>query len=180
LTFQEVLVNRKPYKIKVLERNGNNFLVEVNGKTFSVAFKNSGQGNAAVLEINGKTFSASVNKGHGGFRQVVIDRKLFDVQLQPKILKEPLTQPEFTIKIVKKPTSSLIVVKDAVVAPISGRIISLKASVGRTVEKGACICVLEAMKMQNLVVSHKAGIVREIRVSAGAVVNKGDVLAIIS
>jgi biotin carboxyl carrier protein len=180
LTLQEVLVNKKPYKIRVLERNGSSFLVEVDGKTFSVVFRNSGQGKAAVLEINGKTFSASVNKGYGGFRQIVIYRKLFDVQFQPKILKEPLAQQEPTLKVVKKPTASLIVEKDAVTAPISGRIVSLKADVGRKIEKGACICVLEAMKMQNLVISHKAGVVREIKVSVGAVVNKGDVLATIS
>ncbi|MEM3458727.1 MAG: biotin/lipoyl-containing protein [Candidatus Bathyarchaeia archaeon] len=180
MTFQEVLVNKKPYKIRVLERNGSSFLVEVDGKTFSVAFRNSGQGKAAVLEINGKTFSASVNKVYSGFRQVVIDGKLFDVQFQPKILRESTTQQEPMFKVVKKPAAGLIVGKDAVTAPISGRIVSLKANIGRKIEKGACICVLEAMKMQNLVVSHKAGIVKEIRVSAGAVVNKGDVLAIIS
>jgi len=179
LTLREVLVNKKPYEIRVLEQNGKNFLVEVNGKTFCVAFKNSSQGKVAVLEINGKTFSAIVNKLQGGFLQVVIDGKLFDVQLH-KIHKKASIETESIVKIAKKSATNLIVEKNAVTAPISGRIVSLKADVGIKIEKGACICVLEAMKMQNQVLSHKAGIVKEIRVSAGSVVNRGDVLAIIS
>lgn len=173
-------MNMKPHKVRVLERNGSVFLVEVNGKTVSVKFKSLSHGKTVMLEINGKVFSANFIRVHGNSLKVGVDRKHFDVQLQPKIPKEHLIRPVSVVKTVKKSAASLVVEKDAVTAPIAGRIVLLKADVGRKVEKGACICVLEAMKMQNEVTSHKAGTVKEIRVSAGTVVNKGEVLAVIS
>ena len=74
----------------------------------------------------------------------------------------------------------LAIEKDAVTAPIAGRIVLLTADVGQKVEKGECICILEAMKMENEVAAPKAGVVKEIRVSEGAIVNKGDILAVIT
>jgi biotin carboxyl carrier protein len=56
----------------------------------------------------------------------------------------------------------------------------LRANVGQKVEKGECICVLEAMKMENEIAAPKTGVVKEIKVSKGAIVNKGDVLAVIT
>lgn len=170
----------KPHKVRLLERNDDVFLVEVNGKTVSVKFKSLGYGKTAMLEINGKVFSANFIRIDGNSLKIGVDRKHFDVQLQPKILKEPLIRQMSAAKTVKKPTASLVVEKDSVTAPIAGRVVLLKADVGRKVEKGTCICILEAMKMQNEVASHKAGVVKEIRVSVGTVVKKGEVLAVIN
>ena len=50
---------------------------------------------------------------------------------------------------------------------------------GAQVEVGAGIIVVEAMKMQNEMKSPKSGLVTELRVSVGATVNAGDVLAVI-
>ncbi|MFN2597555.1 MAG: biotin/lipoyl-containing protein [Pyrinomonadaceae bacterium] len=50
---------------------------------------------------------------------------------------------------------------------------------GATVEAGAGLVVVEAMKMQNELKSPKAGTVVELRARAGATVNAGEVLAVI-
>jgi len=81
--------------------------------------------------------------------------------------------------IARKTIPSLPAPKDAVTAPMAGRIMALKVSVGQRVSKGECICILEAMKMANEVVAPKDGVVREVLVSEGAIVNQGDVLAVI-
>jgi biotin carboxyl carrier protein len=39
---------------------------------------------------------------------------------------------------------------------------------------------LEAMKMENEIAAPKTGVVKEIRVSEGAIVNEGDILAVIT
>jgi acetyl-CoA/propionyl-CoA carboxylase biotin carboxyl carrier protein len=51
---------------------------------------------------------------------------------------------------------------------------------GATVEEGTLIAVVEAMKMENEIVAHKAGTVAELPISAGASVATGDTLAVIS
>lgn len=64
-----------------------------------------------------------------------------------------------------------------VTAPMPGKILGVKASVGQAVKKGDVIIVLEAMKMENEVVAPEDGTVASINVSEGASVESGDVLA---
>ncbi len=66
-----------------------------------------------------------------------------------------------------------------VAVPMQGTIVKVTVAVGDVVELGQTICVLEAMKMENNVVSEKAGTVKEIKVAAGDAVGPGDVVAII-
>jgi len=67
-----------------------------------------------------------------------------------------------------------------VVAPMPGTIADIDVNVGDQVVWGQKLMILEAMKMENEIVSHRDGVVSEIRVSPGALVNTGDVLAIVS
>ena len=66
-----------------------------------------------------------------------------------------------------------------VMVPMQGTIVKILVAVGETVEAGQTICVLEAMKMENAINTEKAGVVKEIRVTEGASVGGGDVVAII-
>lgn len=64
-----------------------------------------------------------------------------------------------------------------VAAPMPGKILSVKASVGAAVKKGDVILLLEAMKMENEVVAPEDGTVASINVAAGDSVEAGDTLA---
>jgi acetyl-CoA/propionyl-CoA carboxylase biotin carboxyl carrier protein len=66
-----------------------------------------------------------------------------------------------------------------VAVPMQGTIVKVTVAVGDQIELGQTVCVLEAMKMENNVVSEKAGTVKEVRVAAGDAVGPGDVVAII-
>ena len=50
---------------------------------------------------------------------------------------------------------------------------------GATVEEGALVCIIEAMKMENEITAHKAGVVAELPIAEGAAVTAGDTLAVI-
>ncbi len=67
----------------------------------------------------------------------------------------------------------------SVEAPMQGTIVKVLVEVGQTVEVGAGIVVLEAMKMENQINAEKAGTVKEIKVTAGDTVGGGDILAVI-
>ncbi len=71
------------------------------------------------------------------------------------------------------------VASGSVEAPMQGTIVKLLVEVGQTVEVGAGIVVLEAMKMENQINAEKAGTVKEIKVAAGDTVGGGDILAVI-
>ena len=67
----------------------------------------------------------------------------------------------------------------SVEAPMQGTIVKLLVEVGDTVEVGAGIVVLEAMKMENQINAEKAGTIKELKVAAGDTVGGGDILAVI-
>ncbi|MEU8897072.1 acetyl/propionyl/methylcrotonyl-CoA carboxylase subunit alpha [Nocardia sp. NPDC048505] len=66
---------------------------------------------------------------------------------------------------------------DAVTAPMQGTVVKVAVEEGQTVEAGDLIAVLEAMKMENPVNAHKAGVVTGLAVEAGAAITQGTVLA---
>jgi len=182
LTDDEILVNKKPHRVMVLERNGKSFLVSVNEKVVTAKMKNPRQEKSVIVEIDGKSIQAKIDRIQRKILQIEIDGKSFRVQLSPEISKEKTAGLEPRTNIVRKPTmrTRVSIDKDAVTAPIAGRIVLLKAYEGQKIEKGECICVLEAMKMENEIAAPKAGIIKEIRVSEGTVVNERDILAIIT
>ncbi|WP_227984125.1 acetyl-CoA carboxylase biotin carboxylase subunit [Nocardia spumae] len=66
---------------------------------------------------------------------------------------------------------------DAVTAPMQGTVVKVAVEEGQSVEAGDLIAVLEAMKMENPVNAHKAGVVTGLAVEAGAAITQGTVLA---
>jgi acetyl-CoA/propionyl-CoA carboxylase, biotin carboxylase, biotin carboxyl carrier protein len=65
------------------------------------------------------------------------------------------------------------------VSPIQGTVLRVAVEQGADVEEGALICVIEAMKMENELTAHRAGKISDLRISEGASVTSGDVLATI-
>lgn len=62
-------------------------------------------------------------------------------------------------------------------APMQGKIVSVKVSVGQQVKKGDVVLILEAMKMENEVVAPQDGTIASINVSDGDKVESGAVVA---
>ena len=63
-----------------------------------------------------------------------------------------------------------------IVAPISGKIISIHVAIGDLVAADQLVLKLEAMKMENEIAAPIAGIVKEIAVSEGSDTTTGQLL----
>lgn len=61
-------------------------------------------------------------------------------------------------------------------APMPGKILGVRASVGQAVKKGDVVAVLEAMKMENEIVAPSDGTVASVNVSTGDAVVAGATL----
>ena len=69
---------------------------------------------------------------------------------------------------------------DAVKSPMPGNVLKICVTQGQKVNEGDVLLILEAMKMENEVVSTKSGTVARILVSQGAVVETGSPLVVIA
>jgi acetyl-CoA/propionyl-CoA carboxylase, biotin carboxylase, biotin carboxyl carrier protein len=67
-----------------------------------------------------------------------------------------------------------------VTVPMQGTVVKILVKPGDEVEAGQAVCVLEAMKMENNILSQFAGRVSEVRVEAGDPVGTGDVVVVLA
>jgi biotin carboxyl carrier protein len=80
---------------------------------------------------------------------------------------------------VETPAAPKAVVGNKIVAPLPGRVISLKVKVGDTVNAGDEVVILEAMKMENSITSDYSGTVLQVAVAEGDNVATDAVLIIV-
>lgn len=77
----------------------------------------------------------------------------------------------------KKSISQDNIQGEIIPSPMPGTIIKVNFKTGETIKKGQSILILEAMKMENDIVSPKDGIITNIFVNAGDTVKTDDKLA---
>ncbi|MFI5262230.1 MAG: acetyl-CoA carboxylase biotin carboxyl carrier protein subunit [Candidatus Limnocylindrales bacterium] len=65
-------------------------------------------------------------------------------------------------------------------AQIPGRVVSIRVQPGDVVELGQRLLVVEAMKMENEIRAHQAGRIERVAVTAGQLVERGDVLVVLA
>ena len=61
----------------------------------------------------------------------------------------------------------------AISAPMPGNIIEVKVKAGDSIQPGDVVCVLEAMKMNNMIYADRAGVIASVEVVAGQAVEYG-------
>ena len=99
----------------------------------------------------------------------------------------PLPAPKEQIHQPTPVASASDVVKDSptprtgvkVDAPMPGTILDVRVEVGKSVDAGMVLVILEAMKMENEIVAPQAGKVVEVLTSKGATVDSGDTLVVL-
>jgi acetyl-CoA/propionyl-CoA carboxylase biotin carboxyl carrier protein len=69
--------------------------------------------------------------------------------------------------------------QEAVVSPMQGTVLKVQVADGDAVEPGAVICVIEAMKMENEVHAHRAGVVAGLAIAEGQPIANGQLICVI-
>ncbi|HEY4281412.1 MAG TPA: acetyl-CoA carboxylase biotin carboxylase subunit [Conexibacter sp.] len=68
---------------------------------------------------------------------------------------------------------------DTLPSPMQGNMWRVKVRAGDTVKEGQLLCIIEAMKMENEITAHKAGVIVEVPIVEGAAIAAGDTIAVI-
>jgi len=69
--------------------------------------------------------------------------------------------------------------KDAIVTPMQGTVLAVEVAEGDEVEAGQVICVVEAMKMENEIAAHRAGVITQLAVEPGQAVTSGQTICVV-
>jgi acetyl-CoA/propionyl-CoA carboxylase biotin carboxyl carrier protein len=70
--------------------------------------------------------------------------------------------------------------RDAVVSPMQGTVLAVEVGEGDEVRAGQVICIVEAMKMENEITSHREGFVSGLTVATGEAVKSGQVICVVA
>ena len=113
-----------------------------------------------TITVNGNVYEVTVEEGTG-------------TGTAPAAPKAAPAAPKAAPKAVSQGAQGSV----TVAAPMPGKILGIKASVGQAVKKGEVLVILEAMKMENEIVAPEDGTVASINVANGDSVEAGATIA---
>ena len=145
--------------------NGSHLDVEVGGSPIGADFVPLPDGEVYSLTIEGRVHEITVEET-GGVCWVTLHGRRF-----PVLVRHPL---EKTLREVRRHAPAAR--GEEVASPIPGLVVAIKVGVGQTVAAGAPVAVVEAMKMQNELVTHGPGLVRAVHVRERQTVEAGQPL----
>jgi len=184
LPVYELAVNGEKFRLEVSRKNEKKFEVKIDGREpIEIAVEGSlNRGEAFKLDLGEKTYTVELGEiSRSKPFQVKVNDYPFTVEFKRPTFQPKTKAAAATVALTagKTSTTVLAVPEGAVVAPMTGKIVSVKVKEGDSVKRGDVLCVLEAMKMENEISAPRDGVVREVHVSEGSAVSEGEVLFVV-
>ncbi len=132
------------------------------------------------VKIDGQIYAVEVLDLKTRPIQVNVDGETFEVwPEEASSSASPVVPAAAPVAVAPSPAPAAAPAVDrvkAVLAPIPGVILSISVKEGDSVTFGQELCILEAMKMKNLIKANRAGKIAAICVNAGDQVRHGQIL----
>jgi len=132
------------------------FKYVIHGNTYEVSI-DSFRGDKAEVTVNGVTYEVGI------VREAQRPPKLERTKAVPGAAPQPQRM---------KPQGIL----GTVTTPLPGTVLKIAVREGDTVEAGQCVCIVEAMKMENEIYAPLGGTVKKIAAREGQSVLEGELL----
>lgn len=130
---------------------------KINGTPYDIHIKDATD-NIIQLEVNGSPY------------EVVMEGEVKKVSKTPMLIR---SEPRIAQKVDALTTSDKM---KTVLSPLPGIILELLVKEGDVVKMGDKLLVLEAMKMENMILAETSGTIHAIKVASKSTVLQGDVL----
>lgn len=150
------------------------YKIEVDGEKYDVEVKDEAAAGAQktfTVDVAGKAFKIAVEQEQAAARKV----PKFSVSSD----KAPGPPPAMKKAAPAADTGGEVVGDAKVPAPMAGKVVAVKVAKGDEVKEGDTLFTLEAMKMENSILSPSGGTVASVSVKEGDVMKKGDVMCTI-
>lgn len=158
----------RTFEIEVQRKGDADYIVSVDGREIEaefIAVDNQGQ---FAASLGHRSFAPSINEDDQQHLRVTLGRDSFRVYATDERERAASEIGENVAK------------SETLLAPMPGIVIGVNVEVGDTVEAGQCVCILEAMKMQNEITAKHGGVVEAVMVSSGQSVSGNDPLVLLS
>ncbi len=132
-----------------------NFKFKIRGTQYNVDIKDINK-NDVQIEVNGTPYHVTMERDIAAPKTPTIIRK----RLPDEVKKKPMVGGSL-----KK-----------ILAPLPGNIFKLLVKEGYEVKKGDTLLIMEAMKMENNILSEQDGFVKSIKIREGDAVLQNDIL----
>lgn len=146
------------------------FKYKINGSLYKVVINNH-ESNVVELEVNGTPYKVEM--------EPTKKKSLTSVKRQIATATASASTKSTPTPAVSKPSAASSAGKKAVKSPLPGVILDIRCAEGEEIKKGQVLMVLEAMKMENNIMSNADGKVTQILVNKGDSVLEGADLVVI-
>jgi glutaconyl-CoA/methylmalonyl-CoA decarboxylase subunit gamma len=131
-----------------------------------------------VVTINSKKYEVEVEKGQASIVSTAnVEVPVIVPHMAPAAA--PAALAAAAVQKSPAPSGPDIGKGEVIKAPMPGTLLDIKISEGVKVKKGQVLFILEAMKMENEIMSPIDGTVVQIKAAKGSAVSTGDILAVI-
>jgi biotin carboxyl carrier protein len=162
---------------------------ELEGESYQLSIVREGV--RVEAEVGGRRYELEARETEAGAYLFMLKGRVYECRVEASVARGDATHVEiggreFVVRLFDPRRLRAASVGSAqsqgrvvVAASMPGKVVRVLVEEGATVEVGAGLVVVEAMKMQNELKSPKAGIIVELRAREGATVNAGDVLLVV-
>ena len=150
--------------------------------------------NNLILKIDEKEYELKLINFKSNLMEFIFDNTFYEIRVldsnstdlkillngNPLTLKKHSRLNEILEKFSTRGGSGIgLSSQNSIASQIPGRVISISVNKGDSVKKGDNILVLESMKMQIGIKSHRDGVIKELRVKEGQSISRNDIVAIL-
>ena len=128
------------------------------------------------VTLNNRVYEVEVEQGEA----MLVDEYELKAPAAPAPAAAPAPVAAAAPAAAPAPAAGAVAAGEVVKSPMPGNILKINVAQGQQVKEGDVLIILEAMKMENEVVSTKSGTVAQILVSKGAVVETDSPLVVIA
>ena len=128
------------------------------------------------VTLNNRVYEVEVEEGQA----MLVDEYALAAPAAPAAPAPAAAAPVAAAAPAAAPAPAAVAGGETVKSPMPGNILKINVTQGQQVNEGDVLIILEAMKMENEVVSTKTGTVAQILVSKGAVVETDTPLVVIA
>lgn len=155
--------NEEEYPVKINKAKDKEYEFEISGNKYNskLCFIDKGE---LDFTVNDKTYLANISKGDEGKTKITINGGNFQMFRNDLLEQEAISHGEEELMADEE---------HHIISPIPGRIFKINVKKGNKIKKGDVVVVIDAMKMENNIISKKDAVIKKILVSLDEMVDAG-------